>query len=182
MDIASRYLDPDQFKNDLTGAQAADVQVFVAAFNRNIARYRDVAAAVDLPIPLVAAIHWREASGDFSTYLHNGDPLGRPTVNEPKGILFTDWESAAKDALSLEREPNAWKLSGFPLSGDVLPEICTFAEAYNGTGYVKRGFPSPYVLAGTTGYIVGKFTADGHFDESATDKQVGVLALVRAIS
>jgi hypothetical protein len=34
----------------------------------------------------------------FQSYLHNGDPLGVPTVNHPAGKLFYDFETAALDA------------------------------------------------------------------------------------
>ena len=41
----------------------------------------------------------RESSCNFKTYLHNGDPLGKPTTHVPKGKNFTKFTDAAVDAL-----------------------------------------------------------------------------------
>lgn len=180
-DISAGYQDLTRFNPDMTDGQKSDYVLFGKHWNANKVRYMAVGAVANVPGPLVAVINWREESGSFSGYLHNGDPLGKPTTDEPVGILFNDWELAAADALSIHREPRAWALSGVSARSG-LTDMCVFCEAYNGLGYAKHGFPSPYVLAGTTGYSQGKFTSDGRFDENAVDAQLGVLQLLRAIA
>lgn len=49
-----------------------ELEAFLANWQENRDRYEAVAARVDLPAILIAAIHWRESSGDFGTYLHQG--------------------------------------------------------------------------------------------------------------
>ena len=49
-----------------------------ALSDKNEARYDSVAQKPTCRPSFIAALHWRESSGDFGTYLHQGDPLGRP--------------------------------------------------------------------------------------------------------
>ena len=51
------------------------------------------------------------------------------------------------------------------------------SELYNGTGYISHSTNSPYVWAGTTHQEPGKFVADGVWDESAWDSQMGTSAI-----
>lgn len=182
MNLLARYASPEVFKDTPTDAQSSDIRAFQTQWKERSGRYMAVANTTGLTACLIAAIHWREASGDFKTYLHNGDPLedanGNPvaTVHEPAGILCHSWEEAAVDALT--REKGAWAASK-DASG--LSAMCIFAECYNGLGYAERGCASPYVLAGTTGYVQGKFVGDGKFDAHAIDGQTGVLPLIRSI-
>ena len=72
------------------------------------AKYLAVAAQTHVPAELVAAIHWRESSGSFKKYLHQGDPLGKQAVNVPTNIpIFHDWHKAAVHALTL-LTPASW--------------------------------------------------------------------------
>jgi hypothetical protein len=52
------------------------------------------------------------------------------------------------------------------------------AEVFNGLGYVPRGENSPYVWAGTNHEQLGKYVADGQFDPSVDDPQLGVAAVL----
>ena len=48
-------------------------------------------------------------------------------------------------------------------------------------GYHYRDNHSPYVYAGSSAYEKGKYVADGRYDGSVVDKQVGVVPLMGAI-
>ncbi len=141
------------------------------------ARYEAVAARVDLPAALIAALHWRESTGDFNTYLHQGDPLGKAAVHEPKDIpIFHEWEQAAAHALKMK----SWLQTRLDLHSDStdLAAIATYAEHYNGLGYHQLGKPSPYVYAGSDQYDRGKYVADGSYDPNHRDSQPGVVPML----
>lgn len=164
-------------KLDLSPEQSQDVAAFEANWQKNHARYEAVAARADMPARLIAAIHWRESSGDFSTYLHQGDPLGKPAVHEPTDIpVFTKWEDAAVHALQMKKSVKADLGMGVDTYDPAA--LATFAEFYNGLGYQARGLPSPYVFSGTDQYQSGKYVADGKFDPRTKDRQTGVMALM----
>lgn len=166
-------------ENNLSSNQKSDLTNFIINYKKNLDIYNQVAIAADIPEILVAAIHWREASGDFTTYLHNGDPLGKPTSHIPKGLFFTEWIPAAVDAL--DRETLAKKASGISYEETNINDMLIYAEYFNGLGYKKRKLPSPYILAGTTCYIKGKFDNDGDFNSNDVDRQLGILSMLRAI-
>ncbi|HAA53325.1 MAG TPA: hypothetical protein DCE42_01135 [Myxococcales bacterium] len=160
-------------------------QSSMASFKRNWAnnrhRYESVSRQTGIPAELIAAIHWREASGRFDRYLHQGDPLGRPAVHVPRNIpVFHNWEKAAVHALNMKKSiRNRYALSAD--SQDVAAMLA-YAERYNGLGYHNKGRISPYVYAGTTVYKGGKYVRDGVYDPNHKDQQLGVLAMLKAIS
>lgn len=142
---------------------------------KNMDRYKEVEDATGVPWAFVGVLHMRESSNDFSTHLHNGDPLTGRTTHVPAGRPpewppedGTDpWVASAIDALDYE---------GFADKGDwTLENICDRAEHYNGLGYRRMGIPSPYLWSGTNIYTRGKYVADGQFSSSAVDRQCGVI-------
>lgn len=142
------------------------------------AKYRLVAEEVGIPWMLIGALHGLEASFNFNTCLHNGDPLPGPTTNVPKGRgPFLSWHEAAVDAIRTE---DGYKKVP---SDDVwtLEKMLYFAERYNGVGYLRKGVPSPYLWCGTSAYTKGKYIRDGIYSPFATSKQVGVAALLKSI-
>ncbi len=154
---------------------------FEAHWTRHKGRYTAVAAKVDLPAELIAAIHWREASGDFGTYLHQGDPLGKPAVHVPKNIpLFHKWEDAAVHALKMKR--GIQSQMGLTETSTDAAALATYSEYYNGLGYANRGKPSPYAFAGTNAYSKGKYVRDGVYSSSTRDRQAGVMAMLGRVS
>jgi lysozyme family protein len=173
-----RYAVADTITLLLSGDQIGDRDAFLKIWSNNKGRYDSVSSSTGVPSDLIAAIHYREAGGNFGTYLHNGDPLGRPTTHVPKGILFDAWEPAAIDALN--RETSAFLISSIEAHPQVLAAKLSYAETYNGRGYYTRSQPSPYVWAGTTFYTSGKFTDDGKYSAGTVDEQIGVLPLLRA--
>lgn len=147
----------------------------------NRARYETVSARMGGRIPweFIAALHWREANGNFSGVLHNGDKIigtGRKTYRVPKGRgPFITWEASAVDAL---------KIKGLDKVTDwSLEHLCYQAERFNGFGYrmYHPNIKSPYCWSGTTNYVRGKYVEDGKFSASTVDAQIGAIPLVLLI-
>jgi lysozyme family protein len=182
-----RYANVATLSLNLSDDQKSDLADFLRHYQTpaNFSKYEAVARVAEIPVELIAALHWREASGDFNEYLCNGDPMtdkngnAIPTTDVPAGLLFTSWITGAVDAI--EREAAARLASGMTGETRDLPTMCLFAEFFNGEGYTKRGVPDPYVLAGTSGYIAGKYVADGVYNAHAVDEQLGVLVMLRAL-
>jgi len=136
------------------------------------AKYKEVEEVTGVPWAFIGVLHMRESDNDFTTHLHNGDPLsdrtenvpaGRPTEGDPP---FT-WVESAIDALDYD---------GFIDKDDwTLENICDRAERYNGLGYKRMGIPSPYLWSGTNNYQRGKYISDGEFSANTVDKQLGVI-------
>lgn len=149
-----------------------------AVVNRIIAskdKYAAVEKATGVPWFMVAVIHSLESDLDFTTHLHNGDPLNHRTVNDPSGRPSGNppfsWIESAIDALQYDKvEANHdWS------AGACLDKL----ERYNGLGYRQRGVPSPYLWAGTNHYTAGKYVADHRFDPNAVSHQIGGGALIK---
>jgi lysozyme family protein len=164
---------------EMMGAHHSALDQFVRHYQENRARYAAIADRTDIPAPLVAALHWRESTGNFGAYMHNGDPLGTPTTHVPAGKLFHNFEDSAVDALG----DKSYLRDRFSLSRDSqdLAGMASYAEYYNGPGYHNRNVPSPYVYSGTNRYDSGKYIADGVYDPSVQDKQIGVLLMISAV-
>lgn len=132
-----------------------------------------------IPWIFVGIIHSLEGSLNFSTHLHNGDPLERPTVHAPKGCPpgsgpFT-WEASAAHALGMK------SLAALPPGSWTVSRMLFELERYNGWGYRKyhSDVLSAYLWSMTTLYSSGKYVADGKFDRNAVSKQVGGAALLK---
>jgi len=184
-------LRPECLNRELPDDQKDDLASFVETWKENQTKYSTVGLQANVPPMLVAAIHWREASGDFGLYLEQGDKLGTVTYangdsndghtipSGPNTVCFTDWITAA--VWSLNQETAGHRASGISFTETSVNDMLTFAEYYNGTGYMKKGIPSPYTLAWTTCYEKGKYTDDHGFDPDYVDEQLGVLVMLRAI-
>ena len=154
-----------------------EVQREAAAILANRSRYQAVAANfTGIPWWAVGIIHSMECGLNFKEHLHNGDPLSARTVQVPKGRPkdgkppFT-WEESAIDAIEYD---NLDKVLDWSLGGALVA-----FENYNGSGYRRRGVPSPYLWSFTDQYHCGKYTADGHFDPKAISQQCGCAALMK---
>ena len=126
---------------------------------------------------VIAVIHYREASLNFNSVLHNGEKIigsGKKTKLVPAGRgPFNTWTEAAIDAIRLQK-------ANFPSDWDV-PRALEFLERYNGLGYRNKGVYSPYIWAGTNHYTKGKYVADGKYDANFFDKQLGCAALIKSL-
>jgi lysozyme family protein len=144
----------------------------------NRSSYEAVERLTGVPWWFIGCLHLREAgmsANAFHTYLGNGEPLNRVTRLVPAGRgPFLTWTDGAVDAMHL---------SGFDKVTDWSIEHALYlAEDYNGFGYAWKGLPSPYVWGATNLQKPGKYVADGKFDASVTDSQIGVAALLQIIS
>lgn len=144
----------------------------------NKGRYEAVASKLNIPWYFVGLIHCMEASLNFKTHLHNGDPLTARTVHVPAGRPQTGnppftWEESAIDALTLRglNKVTDWS----------LPSILYHLEGYNGFGYRGEDPPinTPYLWSYSNNYTSGKFVADGKYDPDAVSKECGAAVLLR---
>lgn len=142
----------------------------------NKPRYEAVMQATTVPWFVIAALHEREASGNFKCHLHNGDPLTARTRHVPSGRPppptkppFT-WEQSAIDALELDGLSKVENWS--------VERACYEIELYNGFGYRRHNIHSPYLWSFSNHYSTGKYIADGKWSESALDAQCGVMPLI----
>lgn len=166
----------------MTPAQVSDLTAFKANWEANKARYEAVAAKAGVPAPLVAAIHWRESTGNFKTYLHQGDPLGKKATHVPKDIpIFTEWEEAAVHALTMSDKKQVRDDLGMTKDTKDGASMATYAEFYNGLGYHNKKRASPYVYSGTDQYDKGKYVADGKYSKNTKDQQLGVMQMVGSV-
>ena len=173
-------------KESLDPSQQRDMEQFIKNWDKNKVRYEEVAATAGIPAKMVASLHWRESTGDFGTYLHQGDPLGKKAVHEPsfdQGTpIFKEWEPAAEHALEMKKGIK----KAYKIDQDTTDEaaLASYAERYNGLGYHNyHSMASPYVFAGTDQYAKGKYRSDGAggWDNNYKDTQLGVIPMMRNI-
>jgi lysozyme family protein len=140
------------------------------------ARYQAVSAKTGVPWFVIAVIHERECSQDWTGSLAQGDPWNRVSVHVPAGRgPFRSWEEAAIDAL-MNCAPRAAANKDWS-TGGILAKL----EEYNGLGDAARGKPSPYVWSGTDQYKSGKYVRDGVYDPDTIDSQPGCAGLLMAM-
>jgi lysozyme family protein len=158
--------------------RTAEVQGIAQRIQQNAARYQQVATAVGLTYwPLVGIVHNLESGMDFTTHLHNGDPLTDRTVHVPAGRPlggsppFT-WEESAIDALREDQHWDRW-------TDWSIPGMAYRLERYNGLGYRNHGVPSPYLWAGSDQYVKGRYVADGQFDPESVSQQIGGMTVLK---
>ena len=97
------------------------------------ARYRSVSARTDVPWAVIAVIHERESSQDWTRSLAQGDRWDRMSVHTPAGRgPFKSWEEAAIDAL-VNCAPYPARNKDWSVGGTL-----TMLEEYNGLGYAAR--------------------------------------------
>ena len=143
-------------------------------------RYDIVASATGVPWWWIAIVHQLESSGNFSTHLHNGDPLTARTRQVPKGRPKDgnppfSWEASAADALALKG------LIGKPKAWWTIPRALFEFERYNGFGYFGK-IASPYVWSFSTHYDKGKITRDHGPIEPVVSKQCGAATLLYCLA
>lgn len=145
----------------------------------NKTRYAAASARTLVPWFVIAAWHWREASGNFTTHLHNGDPLTARTFHVPAGRPPSEppftWDDSAYDALVTLKALNT-------VGNWTVERIAYESERYNGWGYRNRGVPSAYVWSFSNIYKGGKYVADGVWSATAVDKQCGVMPMIKQLA
>lgn len=139
-------------------------------------RYQTVEAKTGVPWAVIAVIHQRESSQNWGRSLAQGDPWNKVSVHVPAGRgPFNSWEEAAIDAL-VNCHPHLARRKDWSLAGVLIA-----LELYNGMGYANKGVPSPYLWAGTDQYRSGKYVADGKYDPSHVDQQLGCVAMLKSM-
>jgi lysozyme family protein len=148
------------------------------------ARYQEIEKATGVPWFIVAVIHEREASQDFTKQLGQGDPLGEKSTHRPRGMgpyfnhptdppLQDAFYRGAVDALT-NSAPFAARWIDWTPSGSL-----TLLILYNGTGYEDfHHMISPYLWGATDQQMRGKYVADGKFDPTVMDQQIGCAAML----
>lgn len=155
----------------------------VALINAHRDRYSAVSINARVPWFVIGAIHMMESGGNFETHICNGDPLsgrtkrwppGQPNTGEPP---FT-WEFSAGFTFLHRERPGQWSIEN----------MLEFMERWNGTGYRTLAKPihTPYLWAGSTHYVSGKFTEQqiggkwrSVYDPDLASKQIGAAVLLR---
>lgn len=170
------------FKTLVIGSRwASTLKGALEAILANRPRYGMVQGLTGVPWYVIACIHYRESGLDFTTCLHNGDPLPGPTTDVPAGRgPFESWEAAAVDALQFDGldKVTDWSLAS-----------CLYqCELYNGFGYRTRHFAdtipsgaSPYIWNGSQWYQSGCYVSDHNFSSTKVDDNLGVAVLLKAL-
>lgn len=142
---------------------------------KNIGIYRSIERDTGVPATFIAVAHEREADGDMDAYLGNGQPLSMVTTVVPKGRgPFGSFSEGAIDALRYEGLDKIKDWS--------LERMLYCLEAYNGWGYrLYHNMPSPYLWSRTTIAQRGKYVADGKFDPTIMDVQVGCAGIISSL-
>jgi lysozyme family protein len=158
-----------------------EVQKFVDRILANRPRYDAAGKPLGTPWWIIGTLHAMEASLNFHTHLHNGDPLTQRTVQVPSGRPKEGnppfaWEHSATDAL---------KMHGFHVWRDWSVAGALYkAEQYNGWG-VRRfhasSGPTAYLWSYTNIYRGGKYVKDGVWNPTAQSQQPGVAAMLRVM-
>lgn len=180
--LKKQSFDPEYLKNyneaEVDPEREWEVEAACKKILDNKRFYQDVEAKTGVPWDVIAAIHYRESSLNFRAVLHNGERIigtGRKTSLVPKGHgPFSNWRESAIDALLIKKYmfPKQW----------TIERQLAFIEAFNGLGYKRRGEMSPYVWAGTTKHNeIGKYVADGKYDATAKEKQLGAVAILKTL-
>lgn len=157
------------------------VERIIDRMQSNQSIYMNMQDQLGVPWYVVGAIHQMESNMNFTTHLHNGDPLTARTRRVPKGRPKTGtppftWEESALDSLrysGLHRWSN-WS----------VPSTLYRLELYNGWGYRARdtGVNSPYLWSFSNHYTRGKFVRDGAFSPDAVSKQCGAAVILRRMA
>lgn len=142
-------------------------------------QYLEVEKLTTVPWHVIAVIHYRESSLNFTRHLHNGDRLTDRTIHVPKGRPLNGnppftWVESAVDALKLKSYHTCTDWS--------IENTLNLIERYNGLGYKKKGLPSPYLWSWSNLYHKGKYVADGKFDPNYIDEQCGAAVLLKLLT
>lgn len=161
-------------------AYQKNLDYYVARLKKFQPIYADVAARLGGTIPwqFIGVIHAMEAGFNFTTHLHNGDPLSARTVHVPKnrpteGTAPFTWRDSAVDALVLKGfdTEKTWS----------MPHMLYLLEKYNGFGYRPKLTPTPYLWSFSSIYTSGKFVADHQFDPKGVSKQCGAGLILKTL-
>lgn len=171
--IRSEYISDWSKISVIKAASADSAAKRIVSYRR---RYEAVSMATGVPWYVIGMIHLREADLDFTTHLHNGDPLSARTHHVPanrpvNGNPPFAWEESAIDAI---RYDGLDKIEEWPIE-----RIAFACEKYNGFGPRNHGMKSGYLWAGSNIYNGGKYIRDYDWSPSTWDSQLGVMTVLK---
>lgn len=135
---------------------------------------------VRMPTELICAIHYRESENNFNCYFQNGDPLGKPTEHEPKGLLYYTFEESAEAAILDHYDyfkNDICTTYGLENDFSTMSSCLEFAECYN----KNKDYSASYVYSGTSVYKDLSQNNGDIYNEAAYDKRPGVAYLVNEL-
>ncbi|MBW4616656.1 MAG: peptidoglycan-binding protein [Desmonostoc vinosum HA7617-LM4] len=156
-----------------------EIDNYIDTIIQNKEKYKSVEKESNVPWYVIASIHLLEGSLNFSTHLHNGDPLSAKTVNVPSGRPSGNppfiWTTSAIDALECDglSDWTDWSIEG----------ICYCLEKYNGWGYrsYHSEVKSPYLWSFSEHYTKGKYQSDEHFNPNLVSEQCGGIVILKRL-
>lgn len=160
-----------EIKSPVIKAQA---QQAAGKLLKDLNRYKAVEKLTGVPAVFLMCTNLRESNGSMLRYLGNGQLLSMKTTIVPKNRgPFASWEDGAVDAIKLEGldKENNWSVA----------HIAYDEEAFNGWGYYFHDINSPYLWGGTQHQQSGKYIADGVFDKTIMDTQLGVMVVLKIL-
>lgn len=126
-------------------------------------------------IPLIHERECLRGTENMKCSIGQGSPWNVKSKIKPYSGPFGSFDEAAIDSL-VHQAPQAANWTNWSGGGTL-----TINEAYNGLGYARKGRPSPYIWAGSDQYVSGKYIADGQYDASHVDTQLGVAIMLHAL-
>lgn len=137
-------------------------------------RYEPVSQEDGVPVIFIATSFEREADSNFTKNPAQGWSLHSRSQWVPHNGPFQDWKSAALEAYHLN---GLDKVGAANWTWELL---CFYGEMFNGFGYRDyHHMHSPYLWGGTNIQTPGKYVADGQFDASHMDTQLGIVAVAK---
>lgn len=156
------------------------VEFYVSKILKYRPEYDELEKEICVPWYVIGVLHALEATFNFDTHLHNGDPLTARTVLIPKGRPEKgsppfEWTESAKDALGIKNYNNRtdWHLAS------TLFRI----ERYNGfRSRELHKINSPYLWSFSQHYTRGKYVRDNVWDEDAVSGQCGAAVILKVLT
>jgi lysozyme family protein len=174
-------------------ARKADVAGAVANVTAGRARYQATSTRLGGSIPwfFIGITHLLEGQCDFTTHLHNGDPMFRDNAGARtwlKTVQKPNDHPAVWPAPQGETDPWIWsamdalRVGGLDKATDwSVPAMLFHFEGYNGYGYRQFRNPTPYLWSLSQIFQRGKYDRDSHYDPNALSDQCGAGLVLQAL-
>lgn len=176
-------MDYQKLFNDSVVKKTSEIDYVIKRILTGKTKYENAVKGTKIPWYFIGIIHSMECNCNFNLHIHNGDPLSARTVQVPakrpiaepltgKGKPYS-WEESCKDCIQYK----TWdKIENWN-----IPTLLYQWERNNGFGYQKKGINTPYLWSYTNQYTKGKYVADGKYDADAISKQIGCVAIFKAL-
>ncbi len=160
-----------EFNNGPSNCYLMAINDFKEKYNANLSYYQQISNATDVPVILIAAIHYREGSGNLNQSIKDGSIINANNfVSNAINII----ENESKNWVRFHEE------IGMNKNTKNLLAMLQYAELWNGTAYVDSGKINPYIYSGTNLYTCGKITNSG-WQETLVDQQAGIYFLLTQV-